>query len=1084
LRPITETCKPREDVLQGGLDDRHFAAQLDRVVANDALYEVYTDAAQFFDLTHPTSGLRELIRETFAHLTGQGGSPILRAQTSFGGGKTHSLIALYHLGRGFRPHNLAEFVDDAGILPTGAVRVAAVVGDVLDPIVGTSASGRTTYTLWGEIASQLGDESWAAVAEHDEHRTAPGTEAIRKMLDGGPAVIVIDEIAQHLRVCSKSARQDVKDQADQVAPFLKNLSEEVMSRDDVVVVITLATSADAYEDETEEVKRDIDAALKDVGSVLARKGSDIQPAAETEIADILKRRLFASIDPDAAAAAETEFAQLYAGVAEAAGITSKAASSITDRIANAYPFHPSLVDTLDKRIGTIPKFQRTRGALRLLSRVLAHHWQSGSDAVILNVADLPLDADPVLRDLTIRIDRTNFQLVVQSDITGEPGHAKHLDSERYQDRPFTRRAATTVLAHSLDLTTESGATMPDIAIGTLRPGDDFALIEEALNRLFERAWFLHYDNVRWTFKTAANATRVVDQEADRVLPTRVSDERQNILRRMCKATATIATHVYPDDLDSIPDEPKLHLVVPHHDTVEVTNKTADSAPVVLQEARAKTPSGKPRKHRNGIAYLIADADKTADMDRAVRRMIAANAIADDDGKMASYGDVVAKDIRRIADTSLLQAHIAIGRCYRHLYYPASNSHAGDLTHVELTADVQGAIGDRIPKQGTLPEGKAWTDQVWSTLVSNEKVRPSDKALGTDWLRRKAWPKEADRVRTTDVLATFWTDHSANLLADTAPVVKGIQDGVINGTWVVQDMRDATDGRGKVWSNRDGNTPRPVAIHDDVWLIDYEAAVEEGLLATPTGVADVVKVVDKLGDEDELGAADVRMFIEQAKGGHEPSKQEVRDALAEAVRQKRVVVLKEGEPVTAGDLTGDKVGFDELLIRKATPDDDDPVVKITRKKHFDGAAAKAAEELKGWVGDLVLGAHTEGLIEVGVTVEVDENDSTAAGNVILLLGSLPDLTNATFECEIEFGVEGVDGGITVQIDGADRRQAQQRVKPLLTAIAGKSAAPIDGRATVTFVLDEPHKPDSPTITGLFEAVTTYFTGTLRLTGRIA
>ncbi len=97
--------------------------------------------------------------------------------------------------------------------------------------------GCTTYTLWGEIASQLGEEAWAAVAEHDEHRTAPGTEAIRKMLDGGPAVIVIDEIAQHLRVCSKSARQDVKDQADQVAPFLKNLSEEVMSRDDVVVVI-------------------------------------------------------------------------------------------------------------------------------------------------------------------------------------------------------------------------------------------------------------------------------------------------------------------------------------------------------------------------------------------------------------------------------------------------------------------------------------------------------------------------------------------------------------------------------------------------------------------------------------------------------------------------------------------------------------------------------------------------------------------------------------------------------------------------------------------------------------------------------
>lgn len=110
MTSITETRQPREDVLKGGLDDRHFAAQLDRAVAGDKHYEVYTDAEQFFELTHPTSGLRELIREAFGHITGRGGSPILRAQTSFGGGKTHSLIALYHLAKGHRPTNLDEFV--------------------------------------------------------------------------------------------------------------------------------------------------------------------------------------------------------------------------------------------------------------------------------------------------------------------------------------------------------------------------------------------------------------------------------------------------------------------------------------------------------------------------------------------------------------------------------------------------------------------------------------------------------------------------------------------------------------------------------------------------------------------------------------------------------------------------------------------------------------------------------------------------------------------------------------------------------------------------------------------------------------
>lgn len=1087
LRSVTEACQPRDDVAAGGLDDRHFAAQLDRVVAHDSKYDVYVEADKFFELTHPTSGLRELIRETFAHLTGHGGSPILRAQTSFGGGKTHSLIALYHLARGFRPENLHEFIDDPAMLPSEPVRVAAIVGDVLDPITGTSASGRTTYTLWGEVAAQLGDEAWAAVAEHDAARTAPGTEAIRRMLDGGPAIIVVDEIAQHLRVCAKSGRQDVKDQADQVAPFLKNLSEEVMARDDVVVVITLATSQDAYEDETEEIRRDIEAALKDVGSVLARKGSDVQPAAEAEIADILKRRLFSSIDPQAAEAAAKRYGELYAKMGAEAGIPSKIASDTAARITDSYPFHPALVDVLDKRVGTIPKFQRTRGALRLLSRVIAHHWAADAPnpPVILNVADLPLDSDAVLRDLTVRIDRSQFQQVVQADIAGVSAHAGNLDHDRYQDRHVARRAATTVLMHSLDQTADTGATLPDIAIGTLRPGDDYGLTEDALTRLYSRAWYLHWDNVRWKFQTAANANRIVAEEADRVLSSLVADERHAILKRMCKATATISTHVYPDDLEAVPDEPRLNLAVPHHDTAEVSGKTADTAPVVLQEARSKTSSGKPRHNRNGIAYLVADAEKAEDMDRAVRQMIAANAIADDDGRMEALGEHVAKDIRRIADTSLLRAHVAVGRCYKHLYYPAANGHGGDLNHVELTADVQGAIGDRVTKAGALPEGKAWTDQVWATLVSSEKVRSSDKPLGTDWLRRKAWPKEADRVRTTQVLATFWQDHAADLLADTGPVVKGIQQGVLNGTWVVQDMRDASDARGKVWSNRDGNTPRPVAFHDDVWLLDYKTATSEGLLATPTGVADVVGPVNKLPGGEGLTAAELRKNIEQAKGGHEPSKQEVRDALAEAVRQKRVAVYKGEQQVTAGDLTGDKVGFDDLVVKSWAAEDGeyyDP--KIVKRKNFEGAAANAAEQLKAWASDLVSGGHTDGLTEVAVTVDVDEDSPSAAGNLILLLGSVPDITNTSFTCAIEYGIDGVEGDLSINVTGADRRQTQQKVKPLLSAVGGKAAAPIDGSATLTFVLDKAHQPDSPSVTGFLTAVTTYFTGALRLTGRVA
>ena len=1072
-------CRPRPDVLAGGLDDRDFAAQLDKVVLGDPSYESYTDAGRFFDLTYPTSGLKELIEAVFGHLTGKGGSAILRAQTSFGGGKTHSLIALYHLASGFRPSNLHEFVDDAKILPVGLVRVAAVVGDNLDPVTGSTVGSRTAYTLWGEIASQLGDAAWDAVAEHDAARTAPGTGAIRKMLDGGPAIIVIDELAQHLHVCAKSGRPDIRNQAEQIAPFLKNLSEEVVGRSDVAVVITLASSSDAYVAATDQ----LESIFQDVDAVRARKGRDIQTASETEIAQILKRRLFESIDTSDVGDIVAAYTKLYAGLGDVSGLTPKEASETLDRLAATYPFHPALVDVLDKRIGTIPNFQRTRGALRLLSRVLAEVWASKEAPILLNVADLPLRSEGVVQELTVRIERHRFQQVIQADIVGASAHAGVIDHDRYQGRPVTLRAATAVLAHSLEETAEAGSPLSEIVLGTLRPGDDVALIDDALQRLYTRAWHLTWDNVRWKFQTAPNANRIVASEADRVQPSAVQDERYTLLKRMCRATGTIATHVYPDDLDAMADEQKLQLGVPHHDTVKVTGKTADAAPGVLQEARARTSSGKPRRNRNGIAYLIADADKVEDMDRAVRRMLAAQRIVNNDSQMQSYAEAVQNDIRKIADTSLLDAHIAVGRCYRHLYYPAANKGGGDLVHVELPANVQGAIGENLPKSGSLPDGRAWTDQVWATLVSSEKVRPADKALGTDWLRKKAWPQNADRIRTNGVLDVFWTDHSADLLADRSPVVKGIQQGITNGSWVLHDMRDATDERGKVHSDKSGGTPPQIAFDDNVWLVDYQAALADGLLAAPTSAKDVINLFELLDDGAAMTAAELRGAIERAKAGHEPSKDEVRQAIAQAMRNEGFVVLKGDREVTPGELTGDKVGFDDLIIKKVAKEDG-PDYDIPKRRTFTDGAAVGSEKLRAWVLELIEGGHTTGLSELTLAVDVDEDNANAAVSLITMLGSVPDITDVVFACNIEYGIEGVDGEMKITIKSSDRKQTQQKVKALLAALAGKAAAPIAGEARVTFRLDEPHATTSPKVTGLLGTITTYFTGQVKLTGRVA
>src|SRR4051794_18173922 len=213
LAALRKVCVPRDDVIEGGLADNHFAAQLDKVVRDAAHYPVYGDPDAFFAQTYPTGGLKTLLTKTFGRVAGAKGvageNGVLRPTTSFGGGKTHGLTAVYHLARGERPANIAAFVDPT-LLPDGPVQVAALVGDALDPTAGVETDGRRTYTLWGEMAAQIGGAAFQAMAANDTERTAPGTGTIKAAFGGKATVVIIDEIAKYLRAVSSSGSEDVR----------------------------------------------------------------------------------------------------------------------------------------------------------------------------------------------------------------------------------------------------------------------------------------------------------------------------------------------------------------------------------------------------------------------------------------------------------------------------------------------------------------------------------------------------------------------------------------------------------------------------------------------------------------------------------------------------------------------------------------------------------------------------------------------------------------------------------------------------------------------------------------------------------
>ena len=227
LRPIRDTCRPREDVRRGGLADNHFAAQLDQVVRNPDNYPVYGKTEEFFEITFPTQGLKDLLGRAFGRLSGASvvGAEhgVIRLETSFGGGKTHGLMAVYHVATGARPKNLAEFLDPK-LLPASC-QVAAIVGDTLDPVNGLVTNGIRSFTLWGEMAAQLGSAAYEKVRKSDQGRTAPGKNTLAEITGDTPTLIIIDEIAQYLRQLTSSGNSDVRLMAKAVPVITERLAK-------------------------------------------------------------------------------------------------------------------------------------------------------------------------------------------------------------------------------------------------------------------------------------------------------------------------------------------------------------------------------------------------------------------------------------------------------------------------------------------------------------------------------------------------------------------------------------------------------------------------------------------------------------------------------------------------------------------------------------------------------------------------------------------------------------------------------------------------------------------------------------------
>jgi hypothetical protein len=1067
LTPFRLACKPRSDVLSGGLADNHFAAQLDKVVRDPEHYAVYGDSELFFGQTYPTSGLRTLLTKTFGRVSGATGiageNGVLRPTTSFGGGKTHGLTAVYHLAKGARPSTVDSFVDPT-LLPAGPVQVAALVGDALDPVAGVSTNGVRTFTLWGEMAAQIGPTAYGVIKGNDSTRTAPGTPTLREAFGGQPTVIIVDEIAKYLRQVTSSGDEDVRRMAQAVPVFLGNLFEVASDPTNrVSVIITLAASTNAFGSETDEISEILDeattaanvaanTAVAETADVLTRAvqpSAVIKPADDSEIGEILKTRLFEHIDGAAAAAAGDAYRMLYESI-KSENVAGGAEHPVTygESVARAYPFHPELVRVLDKRLGDIPQFQRARGALKLLAEVVASAYHQNSDCAILNVADIDYSAAPVLNHLTDGLGRGEFSAVAMADLAGPTSHSATVDAEVFPGKPpYATRVARTVLTHSLEMKVSAGASRADYLLGSLRPGENPSLLDKALSEAERMFWHLSFDGSRWRFNIEPNVNAIIETEKRNVENTAAATVVDDLVTRAFANDGGATARHFPAGPSDIPDEPSLRVVVIHHN-VRAAKSPVEQTPALLVDMLDHVGSSKAgRKYRNSLVFVLADENEIGALKDKARAVIAANTLAADTARLAQFSPEIRKKVEAYQKNAALEARIAVSRCYKHLFWPTNDKANGHLKHRELPPAGQG-------------DTKTATSAVLTTLTDEGKIRTD--AFTYSFLRSKTWAEPKQSVTTSEISEWFWMDHASAIIRNQALLREAILGGIKNDNWVYYD---SAAGKAFTAHTMAGLT---VEFRADTEVMTVAEATNRGLLVRKPTQGDLKKVY--VGPA--LSGSEIRSRLEPECGG-EPGKGEVLELLATAVQASEynwIVVLGADPQPGIRALTPSQIrdkGLDSLRAVTREKADAEGVEVPTRtptSKTFtaSGPGGAAAQSIADQVSDFTV--KTVGRCVVKVSAD-DVKGSGDLDLLVMLLGMLPKhAITVTTDLRAEYA--GMNGGLMFR-GTAPRSDFQNAYNSIAKTL--KAASQIAGTLTVDIAFSPPVTIESGEFTHVHKAI---------------
>ncbi|TVQ60424.1 MAG: ATP-binding protein [Spirulina sp. DLM2.Bin59] len=786
LPSIFDHCQPRPEIQAGELSSEIFAAKIRPVVEGNAP-PVYQQPTAFFANTFPTDGIKTLIREVFGRLSGtDAGSPIIRLETSFGGGKTHDQIALWHICReGRKIPGLDRFVD-LKLIPDYAVQVAAIDGRDLDPENGVyhRETGITTKTLWGEIAYQVGGiRGYELLKGSDDSGISPGTSVLEQLTNGKPTVIILDELARHLRATRAKVIGE-STLAKQVVAFLFSLMDLAAAGNQLILVYSLASAADTFGEETLELNEAIRAS--------ARQERVLSPSTDVEIYNIVKQRLFEQVSADAAEKAGQAYIHCYRGsrVDLPDGCQD---ASYSQAIANSYPFHPELFKLLTQKIAAIPEFQRTRGALRLLALVIQHLWQSRHDdstntVPLIHSHHIPVGLHPtVTSDLTSRLQRPLMRLPIQADLYNPNGREAYAQVQDQQwsnagKPPFSTWVARTIFLHSLTQGISSGIRRSELNLSLLTPGLDSGFIEKVLDDLVKVAWYLDLDPVTSIarFKEEPSINKIIAEEKEQVS---TSEAKEYLRERRDSIFASKVFHLIaaPDSASDVNDvADNLALCILDFDEDTVTNSQDPPPPLVEQIFNNTGEAGKFRIFRNRLLFLLANKTEIKRAIDLAREYKAVENISKNPNRLDDISEAQKKQLNIKKGELELAVRVALTNAYRHLFYPTKDDVKAprDLMHYTLP-----------PQDASMIKGKKnQQDIILKALRDCQKIRPQAEdpkdTFAPAYILQKVWPAGLEHWTTKNLRDQFFKQPELNFLIDqeVQKLRDTIRQGLKQGYW--------------------------------------------------------------------------------------------------------------------------------------------------------------------------------------------------------------------------------------------------------------------------------------------------------------